>query len=123
MTRRTVRLAAATIVVVPLVGYPAAVLADGARFPSTRDCVRLASPGAQGDLDLVFGRRNTPAEARQLLERVRGVGYVDAVLLQDGCGRWKVVYPHIDSYGQGASSAAESRGAGLAAWLEVAPPG
>ena len=123
MTRASARLAAATIVVVPLVGYPAVVLVDGrARFPSSRDCVHLAAQGESGDLDLVFGRRDTPKEAEQLLAEVQHVGYVDAVVQEDGCLRWKVVYTGITSYQQGASSAAEARGAGLDAWLEIQPP-
>jgi hypothetical protein len=123
MTRTTARLVAAAIIVVPLVGYPLVVGADGARFPSTRDCVRLASRDEPGGLDLVFGRRDTPAQASELLERVRGVGYVDAGMRGDGCGRWEVLYDGITSYPQGASSVAEARGAGLDAWLEIEPPG
>ncbi len=122
MRRSTARLAAAAIVVVPLVGYPAVVLADGARFPSADDCVHIAKPGESGDLDLVFGRRDTPAEAEQLLEQVKRVGYVDAQVQGDGCLRWKVVYTGIESYEQGASSAAEARGAGLQPQIEIAPP-
>ena len=122
--RSNARLAAAAIVVVPLVGYPAAVLAGGgARFPSSEDCVHVAQPGATGDLDLVFGRRDTPAEADALLAQVQKVGYVDAQVQGDGCLRWKVVYTGIESYEQGASSAAEARGAGLQAQIEIAPPG
>lgn len=123
MTTRSVRLLAATIVVVPLVGYPLVVVADGAPFPSRDDCVQRASEGETAELDLVFGRRDTHAEASALLERVRGVGYVDADVRGDGCGRWKVLYDGITSYEQGASSVAEARGAGLEAWLEVEPPG
>lgn len=123
MTRSTARLVAAAIVAVPLVGYPLVVGADGARFPSAHDCVRLASPGDAGDLDLVFGRRDTIPEAEQLLEQVRKVGYVDAELRGDGCGRWKVLYDGITSWPQGESSAAEAQGAGLEAWLEIQPPG
>jgi hypothetical protein len=123
MTRPTARLAAAVIVAVPLLGYPAVVLADGARFPSADDCVRVAEPGATGDLDLVFGRRDTVAEAEQLLEQVKQVGYVDAQLQGDGCLRWKVVYNGIESYAQGASSAAEARSAGLDPRIEIAPGG
>ena len=123
MTRSTARLVAAAIVAVPLVGYPAVVLAGGARFPSAADCVHVASPGESGDLDLVFGRRDTVAEAQQLLAQVQGVGYRDAVVQPDGCLRWKVVYTGIESYEQGASSAAEARGAGLSPQIEVAPPG
>ena len=73
------------------------------------------------ELDLVFGRRDTTAEAELLLERVQGVGYVDAEISGDGCGRWKVLYDGITSYEQGSSSVAEARGAGLEAWLEVEP--
>ncbi len=121
--RSTTRLVAATIVVVPLVVYPAVALRNGAHFPSPADCVHIAKPGATGNLDLVFGRRDTPAEAEQLLQQVKGVGYVDAEVQEDGCLRWKVVYTGIDSYAQGASSAAEARGAGLQAHLELAPAG
>jgi len=123
MRRSTSRLVAAVVVAVPLVGYPAIVLGNGASFPSKGDCVHVARPGEAGDLDLVFGRRDTVAEAEQLLEQVQGVGYRDAELQEDGCFRWKVVYTGIESYEQGASSAAEARGAGLSPQIEVAPPG
>ena len=124
MTRSKARLAAAAIVAVPLLGYPALVLAGGgAKFPSPDDCVHVAKPGESGDLDLVFGRRDTPAEANRLLEQVRGVGYVDAQVQADGCLRWKVVYTGIESYEQGASSRPEARGAGLDAELEIERPG
>jgi hypothetical protein len=121
VTRNSARIAAAAIVAVPLIGYPLIVAADGARFPSPEDCVHKASPDDPGELDLVFGRRDTTAEAQLLLERVQGVGYVDAEVRGDGCGRWKVLYDGITSYEQGSSSVAEARGAGLEAWLEVEP--
>jgi hypothetical protein len=117
----TARRLAVAIVAVPLLAYPVAVAADGVRFPSTADCVRRAPPGTTAALDLVFGRRDTAAEAERLLERVRGVGYVDAGVRIDGCGRWEVLYDGITSYPQGASSAAEAHGAGLEAWLEIQP--
>ena len=123
MRRSRAKLAAAAIVAVPLIVYPAIALRNGAHFPSTDDCVRIAKPGESGDLDLVFGRRNTLAEADTLLEQVRRVGYRDAEVQADGCLRWKVVYTGIESYEQGASSAAEARGAGLSPQIEVAPPG
>lgn len=119
MTPRGFRLLAAAVVLVPLVGYPAVVLADGARFPSAADCVDVAEPGEEGELDLVFGRRATPAEAESLLEQVQAVGYVDAEVRRDGCGRWVVLYDGIQAYGQGLESRAEARGAGLAAELEL----
>jgi hypothetical protein len=118
-----IRLAAAAIVAVPLLAYPLVVGVDGARFPSQDDCVRIAPAGSTEPLDLVFGRRDTPAEAERLLEQVRAVGYVDAELRPDGCARWKVLYDGITSYDQGASSAAEARRAGLDAQVEIQPPG
>lgn len=123
MSPSRVRLAAAAIVAVPLVAYPLLAGADGAPFPSRDDCVRVARPGSTERLDLVFGRRDTPREAEELLGQVRGVGYVDAELGPDGCGRWKVLYGGIDSYAQGLESQAEARGAGLEARLELEPPG
>jgi hypothetical protein len=123
VTRSSTRLLAVAIVVVPLVAYPAIALRNGAHFPSQEDCVHVARPGESGDLDLVFGRRDTPAEAEQLLAQVQSVGYKDAEMQEDGCLRWKVVYTGIESYAQGASSAAEARGAGLSPQIEVAPPG
>lgn len=123
MTPARMGLVAAVLVAVPLLGYPLLVGADGVRFPSRDDCVRLAPVGTTEPLDLVFGRRDTPGEAERLLERVRTVGYVDAEVRLEGCGRWKVLYDGITSYAQGASSAAEARGAGLDAWLEIQPPG
>jgi len=121
VTVRTARRLAAAVIAVPLLAYPVAVGADGVRMPSVADCVRKAPPGATGNLDLVFGRRDTPAEAAELLARVRGVGYADAEMRLDGCGRFEVLYDGIESYAQGASSAAEARGAGLEAWLELGP--
>lgn len=122
MTSSRILLLAAAIVAVPVVTYPLVVAADGARFPSVDDCVRLASSGTTEPLDLVFGRRDTPSEAARLLARVRAVGYVDAEVRLEGCGRWKVLYDGITSYPQGASSVAEARRAGLEAWLEIQPP-
>lgn len=123
MTAEQVRLAAAAIVAVPLVGYPLVVGAGGAPFPSTDDCVRIAPANSDAALDLVFGRSDTVAEAEELLARVKGVGYVDAEMRPDGCGRWEVLYDGITSYAQGVSSRDEARGAGLEAELEIEPPG
>jgi len=123
VSRSSARVLAAAVVAVPLLAYPLVVGADGVRFPSSEDCVRIAAAGETAELDLVFGRRDTPDEAQELLDEVVGVGYVDAEVRPDGCGRWTVLYDGIDSYAQGASSAAEARAAGLEASLEVAPPG
>ena len=123
MSPARLRLAAALIVALPLLAYPLLVAMDGAPFPSVDDCMRVAPAGTTEPLDLVFGRRDTPQEANALLEHVRGIGYVDAGVTEDGCGRWKVLYDGIESYEQGLSSRAEARGAGLEAELELEPPG
>ena len=123
MSPTRLRIAAVAIVAVPLVAYPVVVGADGAPFPSIEDCVRVAPEGTTEPLDLVFGRFDTPAAANALLARVRGVGYVDAEVRPDACGRWKVLYDGITSYDQGASSRDEARGAGLDAEVEIQPPG
>ena len=65
---------AAAIVAVPLLAYPVVVAADGVRFPSAADCVRMRLPGETAALDLVFGSRDTAAEAERLLERVGASG-------------------------------------------------
>ncbi len=124
MNPAAARRLAAAIVVAPLIVYPAAVLAGGApHFPSPEDCVRIAPQGTTEELDLVFGRRATPAAAEELRAKVAGVGYVDAEVRRDACGRWEVLYDGIDDYAQGSSSVGEAHGAGLEAWLETAPPG
>jgi len=123
VTHRAAVALSAAIVAVPLIGYPLVVGADGVRFPSVDDCVHVAERADEGELDLVFGRRDTSTEAEELLDRVRGVGYVDAVVVGDGCGRRKVLYDGIESYEQGLESRAEARGAGLEAELELEPPG
>ena len=122
MTTRQIWLAIALIVAVPLVAYPAVVVADGARFPSRDDCIKIAPPDTTEALDLVFGRRDTQGEAEVLREQVAGIGYVDAELRRDGCGRWEVLYDGITSWSQGVESRAEARGAGLEAELELEPP-
>ena len=123
MTSGRLRIAAVLVVAIPLLVYPALVLADGAQFPSVEDCVRIAPDGSTEPLDLIFGRRDTARAAEELLEQVVAVGYVDAELRSDGCGRWKVLYDGITSYQQGAESRAEARGAGLEAELEIDPDG
>ena len=122
--RRTARLVAAAIVAVPLLAYPLVVAADGARFPSRDDCVQARVRGGDGRArPRLRAPRHAAPRPTSCCERVRGVGYVDAEVRGDGCGRWKVLYDGIESYEQGASRVAEARGAGLEAWLEVEPPG
>ena len=123
MSADALRLAAATIVVVPLVGYPAVVLADGARFPSPdglRPSRRAGRPATSTSCSAAGTRRRRPKSC----SRESSTSATSTPRSQeDGCLRWKVVYDGIESYEQGASSAAEARGAGLDAWLEIQPPG
>ena len=121
MTLQLARGLAVTLVTIPLLLYPASELADGAKLDSPDSCVLIADPASTSELDLVFGRRDDVREAEALLEQVKGVGYVDAELALDGCGRWRVFYDGITSDVQGESSRAEARGAGLEAELEVEP--
>ena len=124
MTRAGVRLAAAAIVVVPLVGYPAMVLVDGGpRFPSAEDCVHLAAPG---ESERPRPRVRPPGHAGRRRSSCSPKSSTSATSTprceEDGCLRWKVLYKGITSYAQGASSAAEARRAGLDARLEIQPP-
>ena len=114
--------AAATIVVVPLVGYPLVTLADGARFPSREDCVRMAPPARRRRSTSCSGGATRPAEAeeparagagRRLRRRGGARGRLRA--LEGALRRDRVVRA-------GLESRAEARGAGLEAWLEVEPP-
>ena len=103
---------------------PRSCVADGARFPSADDCVQhrgrrateASSTSSSGD----GTHRRRP---RSCSSRSAASGYVDAVVVGDGCGRWKVLYDGIESYEQGLESRAEARGAGLEAELELEPPG
>ena len=122
MTAATARRIAAAIIAVPLLATrpSSQPTASTSRRQSTASARQIpARPPHSTSSSVVATRR--PA-ANELLGRVRAVGYVDAEVRADGCGRWKVMYDGITSYPQGASSVAEARGAGLEAWLEIQPP-
>lgn len=122
MTQRSLRLAVAAIVAVPLLGYPLVVVArDGLAFPTREECARLAHSDADGELELVFGRFDSPVAATEHRDRVVATGFVGTEVSPDGCGRWKVSNDGIDSFAQGEGTAAEARAAGFEAWLEVDP--
>ena len=122
VTHRTAVLVAAAIVAVPLLGYPALVAADGARFPSAgrlRPDRRAA--GDEGGLDLVFGRRTHAGRGRGAARagsgrRVRRRGRRRRRLraLEGALRGHRVVRA-------GLESRAEARGAGLEAELELEP--
>ena len=106
-----------TIVLVAALAYPLAVVAGGApRFPSHAECVHPAR--ADGDLEVVFGRFESAAEASALLERVLAVGFKGSQMEPDGCGLLKVVVHGIPTLKVGGEVVAEARSVGLRPSLE-----
>jgi len=106
------------IVLVAALGYPLLVLAGGApRFPSAAECVHPAR--ADGDLEVVFGRTDSPTAAATLLDRVLAVGFKGSEVEPDGCGRWKVAVHGIPTLKVGGEVMAEARSVGLHPTLEV----
>ena len=122
MTHRTAVLVAAAIVAVPLLAIRRSSQPTAPASRRADDCVAIAAPGDEGELDLVFGRRDTPAEAEELLEQVVASGTSTRSSSATAAARWKVLYDGITSYEQGLESRAEARGAGLEAELELEPP-
>lgn len=115
--RRPVQLAAA-IVAVPLIAYPALSLAGGMpRFPSVNECTHPATRDAD-NLEVVYGRFDSPLVADELLGAVTAVGLIGAEAEPDGCGRWKVSYDAIASLAQGQALAEQARQAGFPATVE-----
>jgi hypothetical protein len=111
-----VLLAAVPVVVLTLItAWPPAF-----KTVSATECVRPARPAETRKLEIVYGRFDELAAADVLARRARAVGYADAQALPDGCGRWKVVNPAVDSYSGGAAAVEEGRRAGLNGVLELA---
>jgi hypothetical protein len=105
------------IVVVVGLAYPLAVLAGGGpRFPTAAECVHTAQ--ADGDLEVVFARTDTPTAAAALLQRVLTVGFKGSQVEPDGCGRWKVAVHGIPTLEVGDQVMAEARSVGLQPTLE-----
>lgn len=118
MTQRRLRLLAAAIVLVPVLGFPVLVLAQGPPpFPTRDECVRVAT-GDADDLEVVYGRLADPVAAEELLAELTRIGFIGAELELDACGRWKVSYDAIDSLAQGEALAEEARRAGFDARVE-----
>jgi len=117
MTRRL--LLPWAIVLVAALAYPLAVLAGGGpRFPSRAECVHLAR--TDGDLEVVFGRFESPADASALLERVLAVGFQGSQVEPDGCGLLKVAVHGIPTLKVGDEVLREARSVGLTPTLEQA---
>jgi hypothetical protein len=115
------RLAPSALVLVAVIGYPVAVLGDGApRFPKRTDCIRPATK--DGDIEAVFGRFDLRSEAAAELRRVLERGFTGSQIEGDGCGRLKVVVHGIPTLAVGRELTAEIRSVGLDATLEYASP-
>lgn len=113
-------LAAAAVVAVALLAYPLAVLAGGRpRFPGPDECAQAPVPGKK--VDVVFGRFGHPGSGQRLLADLQRFGFVDAVLLPDGCGRWEVVVPDRADVPAAEEVAAEARRVDLDPRLERSP--
>ena len=123
VTHRTAVLVAAAIVAVPLLGYPALVRRRRRPLPvAPTTASSVAAAGRREGLDLVFGRRDTPAEAEVAARAGSGRGLrrrraASATAARAG----KCSTTGIESYEQGLESRAEARGAGLQAELELEP--
>ncbi len=118
MTQFRLRLLSSAIVLVPLLGFPVLMLAQGAPpFPSRSECVHPATDD-DGELELVYGRRDSPAAAQALLNRVLEAGFAGTEVKPDGCGRWKVTYDGIDTFVLGSRVVEEARRVGLDPHLE-----
>lgn len=110
------------IVCLPLVLYPLVSLRSGTpSLVSADDCVVVAAPDEERELELVYGHLDSHMTADELRDRVVSVGFVGTEVRPDGCGRWKVTYDGIDSYEQGQGTIDEARRAGFDPRLEVDP--
>jgi hypothetical protein len=109
------------VVAVVALAYPAAVLAvDGLpRFPDRDECSdRISRPVPP--FEVIYARSGSYLKARAIHERVVGLGFVDAQLLADGCGRWKVANLDVDTAEQLRGHLADARRVGYDAWIERA---
>ena len=105
-------------VVVAGIAYPLVVLAGGgAHFPTRSDCVHLARH--DGDLEVVFGRLESPTDASTLLTRVLSAGFKGSQIEPDGCGLLKVTVHGISTLKVGSEVIAEARSVGLKPSLEI----
>ena len=117
------RAAAATggAVLAAALAYPAIVLAvDGIpRFPSRNECSdRIAT--ATPPFEVIYARTSSYRQARAIHERVVMLGFVDAQLLADGCGRWKVANLDVDTPEQLRGHLQDARRVGYDPWIERA---
>ena len=98
--------------------YPLAVLAfSGApTFPSRGDC--SVAPTGEGELQVVFGYRDSELEAVALRDEALAVGFEGAEVVRDACGRVRVAVDDIPSREIGEEVIRQARTVGLEPHLE-----
>ena len=114
------RTAAVTIVVAVALAYPVIVLAGGGpHFPSIRDCEQPATH--DGNIQLVFGRFDSGAEANTVAAHAQSIGFVATTATIDNCGRIVVAASGYTTVSGALDAVKEAEGAGLNAKAEFAP--
>jgi hypothetical protein len=119
-SRRTTARATGAVFAAAL-AYPMLILAvDGLpRFPDRDECAdRISTP--QPPFEVVYARSPSYLRAKTIHEQVVRLGFVDAQLLADGCGRWKVVNLDVDTAEQLRGHLADARRVGYDPWIERA---
>jgi hypothetical protein len=109
------------IVVVAALAYPLAVLAFSGMpaFPSRDDCV--LEPTGEGELQVVFGYRDSEVEALELREHVLAVGFEGTEIVRDACGRVRVAVDDIPSREIGEEVIRQARTVDLDPHLQQEP--
>lgn len=106
---------------VAALAYPLGVVAGGRpRFPARAECAR---PPAVGEgLEAVFGRFGRQTAAEELLAKVRRLGFSQATIEDDGCGKLVVRVAGVPSVAVGRDFVAEAHTVGLRPTLQTASP-
>lgn len=113
--------AAWLIVLAAALAYPISTVAGGGpRFPSPAECVHPAT--RDGQLEVVFGRFDSPAKAMAFRDQVVGYGFTGTALWPDGCGRIKVALRGVTSLEVGRQVIQEAHSVGLQPRLEPTVP-
>ena len=114
------RLAPWAIAAAVALAYPLGVLAfSGApEFPSRQDCVSPATGEGEGEVEVVFGYRDSEREAAELQARVEALGFTGTNLERDGCGRVRVSVDDVPSREVGEKVIREAQSVGLEPTLE-----
>jgi hypothetical protein len=89
--------ACAIVIAVPLVGYPAVLLARGAVVFPTSAAACTPAPVADEKVDVVFGRFDSMQAALALRDRALGAGFQGTEAVTDRCGRTVVRLHGIES--------------------------